>query len=70
MSKETSCHFGNFVASLKKISFESDLYIFFHDFINVYSPGAGADNPRGHSLDVNRNVLSLQSFVASFTKRL
>ena len=23
------------------------LYIFFHDFIQVYSPGAGADNPLG-----------------------
>ena len=93
------------------------LYIFFHDFIHVYSPKAGADNPlgtkflcqqehlvtlvicckfqnnlfevcfytnffmilymyivpgqgqtapRGQSFDVNRNVLSFHSFVASF----
>ena len=99
------------------------LYIFFHDFIHVYSPraGAGADNPLGtkfwcqqehlvtsvicckfqknlfevwfytiffmilymytapgqrqtapsrQSFDVNRNVLSLHSFVASFKKCL
>ena len=93
------------------------LYNFFHDFIHVYSPGAGADNPlgtkflcqylvtlvicckfkknlfevwfytffsmilymyiapgqgqtapRGQSFDVNRNVLLLYSFVASFKK--
>ena len=94
---------------------------FFHDFIHIYSPGAGADNPlgtkfwcqqeylvtlvicckirknlfevwfytfffmilymyiapgqrqttpRGQSFDVNRNVLSLHSFVASLKKCL
>ena len=44
------------------------LYNLFHDFIHVYSPGAGAgaDSPRGQSFDVNRNVLLLHSFVASF----
>ena len=44
------------------------LYNLFHDFIHVYSPGAGADSPRGQSFDVNRNVLSLHSFVASLKK--
>ena len=95
------------------------LCIFFHDFIHIYSPGAGADNPlgmkfwcqqehlvtlvicckfqknlfevwfytiffmilymyiapgqgqtapKGQSFDVNRNVLSLHSFVASLKK--
>ena len=95
------------------------LCIFFHDFIHIYSPGAGADNPlgmkfwiqqehlvtlvicckfqknlfevwfytiffmilymyiapgqgqtapRGQSFDVNRNVLSLHSFVTSLKK--
>ena len=31
----------SFVASLKKMSY------FFHDFIHVHSPGAGADSPQG-----------------------
>ena len=36
--------------------------------IHVYSPRAGADSPHGQSFDVNRNVLSLYSFVASLEK--
>ena len=36
-----------FVASFKKIPLKSDLYIFFHVFIHVYSPGAAADNSLG-----------------------
>ena len=37
-----------FVASLKKNTFEVWFYTsFFHVFIHVYSPGAGADNPFG-----------------------
>ena len=40
------------------------LYTSFHDLINVYSPGAGADAPRGQNVD----VLSLRSFVTSFKK--
>ena len=49
----------SFVASLKKISLKSDFIQFFHDFIHVYSPGAGADTHRGQTSDFNRNVLSL-----------
>ena len=37
----------SFVASFKKISLKSDFLHFFHDFIHVYSPKAGADNPLG-----------------------
>ena len=37
-------------------------------FINVYSCMSGADNPRGQNFDVNRNLLSLQSFATSFKK--
>ena len=37
----------SFVASFKKISLKSDFMQFFHDFIHVYSPGAGADSPKG-----------------------
>ena len=37
----------SFVASCKKISLSLILCNFFHDFIHVYSPGAGADSPHG-----------------------
>ena len=37
----------SFVASFKQISLKSDFIQFFHDFIHVYSPGAGADSPQG-----------------------
>ena len=42
----------------------------FHDLINVYSRRSGADNPRGQNFDVNRNLLSLQSFATSLKKNL
>ena len=37
----------SFATSLKKISLKSDFMQFFHDFIHVYSPGAGAVKPLG-----------------------
>ena len=40
--------------------------IYFNAFIHVYSPWAGADNPLGTNVDVNRKPLSLCPFVASF----
>ena len=46
MSTGTSCHFGHLLQVLKKISLKSDFIFFFHDFIHVYSPGAGADSPQ------------------------
>ena len=72
MSTETSCHFSHLLQVSKKSLWSLILYIFFHDFIHVYtcSPGAGADNPRGRNFYVNRNILSLWSFVASFKKNL
>ena len=30
--------------------------IYFNDFIHVYSPRAGADNPLGTNVDVNRSL--------------
>ena len=41
--------FHSFVANFKKSLWSLILYIFFHDLINVYSPGAGAeaDSPQG-----------------------
>ena len=68
MSTGTSCHFGHLLQVVKKISLNLILCNFFHDFIHVYSPGAGADSPRGQSFNVNRNVLSFHSFDASFKK--
>ena len=60
----------SFVASLKKNHSEVWFYIFFfHDFIHVYSPGAGADSPQGAKFDFNRNVMSLDSYVASLKKK-
>ena len=48
MSTESSCHFGHLVhVQVKNISLKSDFIKCFHDFIHVYSPGAGADNPLG-----------------------
>ena len=40
--------------------------MYFNAFIHVYSPRAGADNPLGTNVDVNRKPLSLCQFVASF----
>ena len=40
--------------------------IYFNAFIHVYSSRAGADNPSGTTVDVNRKPLSLCPFVASF----
>ena len=40
--------------------------IYFNAFIRVYSPRAGADNPFGTNVDVNRKPLSLCPFFASF----
>ena len=45
MSTGKSCHFGHLLQGLKKISLKSDF--FFHDFIHVYNPGAGADSLQG-----------------------
>ena len=47
MSTRTSWHFGHLLQVLKKNLFEVWFYAFFHDFIHVYSPGAGADSPQG-----------------------
>ena len=58
-----------FVASFKKISLKSDFIHFFFVILHMYiAPGQGQTVHRGQSFDVNRNVLSLNSFVASFNK--
>ena len=45
MSKETSCHLVRLLQVSKKSLWSLILYIFFHDFIPIYNPGAGADIP-------------------------
>ena len=41
------------------------LYLYIH-----VAPGQGLTTPRGRNVYVNRNILSLWSFVASFKKNL
>ena len=36
-----------FAASVKNVSLKSDFIDIFNDFIHVYSPRAGSDNPLG-----------------------
>ena len=47
MSTGTSCHFGHLLQVVEKFLWSLILCNFFHDFIHVYSPGAGADSPPG-----------------------
>ena len=72
MSTETSS-LQSFATSFKKISLKSDFIHFFfmilYMFIHV-APGQGLTTPRGRNFYVNRNILSLWSFVASFKKNL
>ena len=68
-STETSfLSLRSFATSFKNISLKSDFIQFFscYAFIHVCSPRAGSHNPWGQNFDVNRNILSLRSFVASF----
>ena len=59
----------SFIASLKKISLKSWLYTIFFMILYMYIvPGQGQTAPRGQSFDVNKNVWSLHSFVASLKK--
>ena len=61
----------SFVASLKKISLKSDFIQFFFMILYMYiAQGQGQTAPRGKNFDVNRNVLSIHSFVTSFNKCL
>ena len=47
MSTEMSCHFIHLMQVKKKCLLSLTLYNFFHDLIHVYSPGTGADSPKG-----------------------
>ena len=57
--------------SLKEISLKSEFIQFFHDFIYMYiAPGKDQTTPWGRNFNVNRNILSLRSFVARVKKSL
>ena len=62
-------HYGHLLQVYKESLQPLTLYTSFHDLINVYSRKSGADNPRGQNFDVNRNLLSLQSFATSLKKK-
>ena len=52
--------------SLKKISLKSAFMHFFFMILYMYlAPGQGLTTPLGLNFDVNRNISSLRSFVAS-----
>ena len=73
MSTETSCHFSHLLQVSKKISLKSDFIQFFFMILYMYihvAPGQGLATPRGQNFHVNRNILTLWSFVASFKKNL
>ena len=68
MSTETSCHFGHLL-QVKKIYLKSDfIHLFFHDFIHVYSPGAGADSPLGTKLWCQQEHLVTSVICCKFKK--
>ena len=61
----------SFATSLKKISLKSNFIHFFFIFLSMYiAPGRGLTTLWGQNFDVNRNILSLRSFVASSPKNL
>ena len=70
MSTGRPHHYGHLLQVYKESLQPLTLYTSFHDLINVYSHRSGADNPRRQNCDVNRNLLSLQSFATSFKKSL
>ena len=60
-----------FAKSFKKISLKSNFIHFFFMILYMYlAPGQGLTTPWGRNFDVNRNVLSLHSFVASYKKKM
>ena len=70
MSTETSCRFGHLLQVSKK-SFICLIFFFFFIILYMYiAPGQGLTTPWGQNFDVNRNILSLWSFVASLKKKI
>ena len=59
----------SFVASFKKFSLKSDYIHFFHDFIHVYSHGAGADSPQGAKFWFQQKCLVTPSIFLQVSKK-
>ena len=53
VSTEMFCYFIHLLQVSNKCLRSRILYNVFHDLIHGYSPGAGADSPRGQNIDVN-----------------
>ena len=70
MSTEMSCHFIHLLQVSKKSLWSLILYNFFHDFIHVYSPKAGADNPLGTKFLCQREHLVTLVICCKFQKNL
>ena len=70
MSTEMSCHFIHLLEVSKKISGKSDfIHFFFHDFIHVYSPKAGAVNPLGMEFLCQQEHLVTSFICCKFQKK-
>ena len=68
MSTETSCHFSHLLQVSNKSLWSLIFFMILYVYIHV-APGQGLTTPRGQNFYVNRNILSLWSFVASFKKK-
>ena len=68
MSKETSCHFAHLLQVSKFSLLSLILYNLFMILYMYIAPGQGLTTPCGRNFNVNRNILSLRSFVASFKR--
>ena len=74
MSTETSCHLDHLlqVKKKKKKKKKNSLYDFIQLFFTILYmyivPGQGLTTPWGQNFDVNRNLMSLESYVASLKK--
>ena len=64
-----SCHFGHLLQVSTKSLWSLILYNFFHDFIHVYSPGAGADNPQGTKFWCQQKYLVNSFICCQFKKK-
>ena len=58
----------SFVASSKKSLWSLILYNFFHDFIYVYSPGAGTDSPQGTKFSRQQKCIVTSFICCKFQK--
>ena len=66
MLTETSCHLGHLLQVSKKSLWSLILCIFFMILYMYIAAGQGLTTPWGQNFHVNRNILSLWSFVAIF----